>query len=72
MITRKMSIDEVVRRFPEAVSIFERHGLGCVGCEAALFESIEQGAEVHGIDVELLVADLNKEINVGNSAGSEK
>jgi hybrid cluster-associated redox disulfide protein len=54
-----MSIHEVVRKHPETISIFEKFGLGCVGCEAALFENIEQGAEVHGIDVETLITSLN-------------
>jgi hybrid cluster-associated redox disulfide protein len=62
MINRKMSIEDVVRKHPETRLTFERHGLGCVGCQAALFESIEQGAEVHGIDVDTLIEDLNKEI----------
>ena len=62
MINKKMSIEEVVRKHPESIVIFERHGLGCVGCQAALFESIEQGAEVHGISVDALIADLNKEV----------
>ncbi|OPY69454.1 MAG: hypothetical protein A4E57_01141 [Syntrophorhabdaceae bacterium PtaU1.Bin034] len=62
MINKKMSIEEVVKRHPETVATFERYGLGCLGCQAALFESIEQGAEVHGIDVDGLINDLNKEI----------
>lgn len=71
MINRKMSIDEVVKKHPETVATFERHGLGCLGCQAALFESIEQGAEVHGVDVEALIADLNKEIKkAGEGAGN--
>ncbi len=65
MINRKMSIEEVVRTHPETIVIFERHGLGCLGCQAALFESIEQGAEVHGINVDALIADLNKEVGRG-------
>jgi hybrid cluster-associated redox disulfide protein len=62
MINKRMSIEEVVKKHPESIVIFERHGLGCVGCQAALFESIEQGAEVHGINVDALIADLNKEV----------
>ncbi len=69
MINRKMSIEEVVRKYPETVAIFERHGLGCLGCQAALFESIEQGAEVHGIDVEALITDLNRQIRPDAGAG---
>jgi hybrid cluster-associated redox disulfide protein len=59
MINKNMSINEVVRKHPETIPIFEKFGLGCVGCEAALFENIEQGAEVHGIDVETLITILN-------------
>ncbi len=60
MINKNMSIDEVVKKYPETVSIFERYGVGCAGCQAALFENIEQGAEVHGIEVDAFVGDLNK------------
>ncbi|MGA3173723.1 MAG: DUF1858 domain-containing protein [Syntrophorhabdales bacterium] len=69
MINKKMSIGEVVKKHPETVAIFERHGLGCLGCQAALFESIEQGAEVHGVDVDLLISDLNREIRSDAAAG---
>jgi hybrid cluster-associated redox disulfide protein len=65
MINRKMSIEEIVRKYPETVATFERYGLGCLGCQAALFENVEQGAEVHGIDVEALVKDLNKQVKKG-------
>jgi hybrid cluster-associated redox disulfide protein len=71
MINRRMSIEEVVKKYPATIATFERYGLGCVGCQAALFESIEQGAEVHGIDVEALITDLNREVN-RTSAGDGK
>jgi hybrid cluster-associated redox disulfide protein len=54
-----MSINEIVRKHPETIPVFEKFGLGCVGCQAALFEDIEEGAKVHGIDVEDLVTHLN-------------
>jgi hybrid cluster-associated redox disulfide protein len=60
MIRKNMSIEEVVARYPKTVPVFQRYGLGCVGCEAALFENIEQGAEVHGVDPDALVKDLNR------------
>lgn len=65
MIEKQMSIDEVVRKYPETRATFERYGLGCVGCQAALFETIEQGAEVHGINVDELIADLNRQAQKG-------
>ena len=47
MINKKMSIEDVVKKHPETVATFERHGLGCLGCQAALFESIEQLTFTH-------------------------
>lgn len=59
VITREMPIGDVVRQHPETIEVFSRHGLHCIGCAIASFESIEEGAMVHGIDIEALVTDLN-------------
>jgi hybrid cluster-associated redox disulfide protein len=58
-ISKEMTIQEIVSSHPETVRVFFQHGLMCVGCAAARFESLEQGARAHGIDVDALVADLN-------------
>lgn len=58
-ITKEMRIQEIVAEHPGTVRIFFKHGLMCVGCAAARFESLAQGAMAHGIDVDALVADLN-------------
>ena len=59
-ITKENTIEEVVTNYPESVMVFMKHGLHCVGCHVSAFESIEEGAMAHGIDVDALVADLNK------------
>ena len=59
MITKDMPMTDVVSKFPEVIPVLVQYGLGCVGCQAARFESLGQGAEVHGIEVEQFVADLN-------------
>ncbi|MDD5244970.1 MAG: DUF1858 domain-containing protein [Syntrophorhabdaceae bacterium] len=60
MIDKKMSIEEIVRKYPETIPVFEKYGLGCVGCQAALFEDVQQGAEIHGIDIDVLLNSLNQ------------
>ncbi|WP_425060223.1 hypothetical protein SCACP_08960 [Sporomusa carbonis] len=60
VITKNMSIVEVVQKYPQTVEVFFKHGMGCIGCAAAQFENIEQGALAHGIDVDALIDDLNK------------
>lgn len=62
MISKKMSIEKVVKKYPETITVFEKYGLSCVGCRAALFEDIQQGADIHGIEVDVLVESLNNSI----------
>ncbi len=58
-ITKNMSIKEVVETYPQVVPVFIQHGMGCLGCAIASFETIEEGAVAHGIDVDQLIKDLN-------------
>ncbi len=60
LITKEMSIMEVVEKWPKTVDVFMAYGMGCLGCAMAHFENIEQGAMAHGMDVPALMADLNK------------
>ena len=62
MITKEMSIAEIVSKYPHTAPVFFEHGLMCVGCAAARFENLEQGALAHGIDVEALVKGLDEAI----------
>lgn len=61
-ITKEMSIGEVVQKYPDTIAVFFQHGLGCVGCAAAHFENIEQGAKAHGIDINALIQALNEAV----------
>jgi hybrid cluster-associated redox disulfide protein len=62
LITEKMSILDVVEKYPQTVAVFRNHGMGCFGCAAARFENIEQGAAAHGIDINALITSLNSAI----------
>ncbi|WP_199883687.1 DUF1858 domain-containing protein [Anaerosinus massiliensis] len=59
-ITKEMGILEVVQKYPQTVEVFQNAGMGCLGCAAARFENIEQGAGAHGIDIDKLIENLNK------------
>ncbi|MBP8626666.1 MAG: DUF1858 domain-containing protein [Syntrophorhabdaceae bacterium] len=59
MIEKNMPIEDIIKRYPETQRIFEYYGMGCAGCKAALFESIEQGASIHGIEPDALINALN-------------
>lgn len=62
MVTKDMIIMDIVKKHPETLPVFGQFGMGCLGCSGALFESLEQGASVHGIDVEEMVKALNSRL----------
>ena len=58
-ISKEMNILEIVQNCPESVAVFQKYGLGCLGCAAARFENLEAGARVHGFDPDEMVAEIN-------------
>jgi len=62
MITKEIGIVELVEKYPAAAMILMQAGMGCLGCAAAQFETLEQGCSAHGIDVDALVKTLNEEL----------
>lgn len=64
MISKDMTIGDVIRRYPATISVFERYGLDCHDCQIADFEAVEHGASVHNVDVDALVAQLNSKISL--------
>lgn len=62
MITKEMTITEILRRHPETLPVFERYGLDCYDCQIAEFEQLEHGATVHKVDIDTLLTDLNRHV----------
>ena len=60
MITKDMTIGEVIRKMPTAAEVLMSFGMGCVGCPSAQAETVEEAAYVHGINLEELLEALNK------------
>ena len=60
IITQDMTIEEVIRRFPDTISALESYGLRCSGCCVSSYENIREGALSHGVDLDSLLEDLNR------------
>lgn len=61
-ITKKMTISEVMRKYPKTAFVFLDYGLHCVGCPMAQPETIEEAVKVHQIDLKKFLEDLNEAI----------
>ncbi len=59
MITKDMIISEILTAKPEAAPILIENGMGCLGCPSAQSETLEQAAEIHGLDIDKLISELN-------------
>jgi len=64
MIDKEMKIEEVLRRYPQAIPVFARFGIDCAECQISGYENLEHGAKVHGIDLSTLLAELNAAVTV--------
>jgi hybrid cluster-associated redox disulfide protein len=66
MITREMTIAEIIAGYPQTIHVFRSFGLDCMECQIADYEEVEHGAGVHNVDIEQLLKALNKAISEGS------
>ena len=59
VVYRLDRISRSVLDFAGVIEVFQKYGMGCLGCAAARFENLEAGARVHGFDPDQMVADIN-------------
>lgn len=60
-INKDMTIGEIIELVPEAGPLIQKyfHG-GCYQCPAMKLETLEMGAMLHGHDIDVLIAELEK------------
>ena len=59
MIEKTTKIGELLEIAPEKASILLEAGMHCLGCPASQEETIEEACNIHGIDVEEILKQLN-------------
>lgn len=57
-ITKDTTIGELLQISPSAADILMSIGMQCIGCPSSQHETLEQAAEVHGLDADDLVEDI--------------
>ena len=66
-ITKTINLGDLSNTYPELVEVLVNdYGLHCVGCMAAAFETLEEGAKAHGYsdkEIEKMVKKLNQIIS---------
>ena len=67
-ITKDTIIGDILDIAPETAPLFMAIGLHCRGCPASRGETVEEACMVHGIEVEELLEELNKQIASSTAA----
>ncbi|MCR4639256.1 DUF1858 domain-containing protein [Ruminococcus sp.] len=65
-VTADTNIGDLVLFHPETAELLFSIGLHCLGCPSSGVETISDAADVHGLDAENLVAQLNTIISSDN------
>ncbi|SYZ72049.1 conserved hypothetical protein [Candidatus Zixiibacteriota bacterium] len=67
-ITKDMTIGEILAKCPNAGPVIQKyfHG-GCWHCPAIKMETLEMGAQLHGHDVNKIIAELTALVRDGNA-----
>ena len=61
-VNKDMTIAEVLSLNEELKDVLMGFGMHCFSCPCALGETLEEAAEVHGIDVNLLLEKLSEKL----------
>ena len=59
-INKDMTIAEALKLKPQIAAVLMSKGMHCLGCVIAQGETLEQAAEVHGLDLDSLLAEVNE------------
>lgn len=59
MITKDMLIGQILETKADAANVLMANGMGCLGCPSSQSETLEQAAEIHGLDINKLITELN-------------
>ena len=64
MVTKEMTIMEVIEQGEGIADILMDSGMHCLGCMMAHGETLEQACEVHGINADELIDEINNYLGV--------
>ena len=58
--TKDSTLGEVIQKKPDGVAILMGFGMHCFGCPVTQFETLEEAAVVHGVELDYLLKKLNE------------
>jgi hybrid cluster-associated redox disulfide protein len=63
--SERLTVAEVLRRWPQLGGVFLRRRLACPGCAMAPFDTLRDVAQAYGLDVAGLLEDVERAAAAG-------
>ena len=60
IVNKDMNVCDILEMDDNLEEIFTKYGLYCVGCPGGNCETLLEAAEGHGVDLDILLEDINK------------
>ncbi len=60
-ITKEWTLGEVIQENEDLADVLMGFGMHCFSCPLSQMETLEEAAEVHGVDIDFLLQKLNEE-----------
>jgi hybrid cluster-associated redox disulfide protein len=58
IVDKNTTINEILNTYPEAMRFFNEKKMSCGSCFAVKFDTLENGALMHGMEVTTLISQL--------------
>ena len=59
-VNKNSTINEILSAYPEAIRFFKEKQMACGSCFAVKFDTLENGALMHGMEVNILIDQLEQ------------
>ncbi len=60
VVDKNTTINEILNAYPEAMRFFNEKKMSCGSCFAVKFDTLENGALMHGMEVTTLISQLKQ------------
>ncbi len=61
-LSQRMLMADLMSAWPQVIPVLLARHMACVGCDMARFETLADAARIYGLDLKLLMVDLNRVI----------
>ncbi|MBI4143921.1 iron-sulfur cluster assembly accessory protein [Candidatus Woesearchaeota archaeon] len=72
LITKDMTIGDVIQKYPSSIEVLLAAGVHCVGCHVSYFETLEEGFKGHGMsdeEINTVITELNNAVKDDAASG---